>query len=310
MIQSAKSLLTACCSGFSLDVRYGRSRNEISELAEDFSTYRCVKQTHLPKNTRKSDYYDNDSGCDMVDLTLRAPMYLLSSASGESSSGAEWSDHGTLSDRHNSASEKTNGTDANSMDWIYPTQKLLKSSVNYHVLYLGYRECEQPSGQLAVNESNLILCCELDRSSRVVLRINAKNIKILHPQTDKTLRSFKINMVSFAAQDENTESVFSFITLEGRRQICHSFLCSSVRHAERILMALGQAFEVAFQLRNSSLTPRTNILRSPPSSLSGCSLSGSIPRSGTTCSSIRTSSATYANAPTLPTNQKTSYFYA
>ena len=69
-------------------------------------------------------------------------------------------------------------------------------------------KCEQPSGQLAVNESNLILCCELDRSSRVVLRINAKNIKILHPQTDKTLRSFKINMVSFAAQDENTESVF------------------------------------------------------------------------------------------------------
>ena len=104
-----------------------------------------------------SDYYDNDSGCDMVDLTLRAPMYLLSSASGESSSGAEWSDHGTLSDRHNSTSEKTNGTDANSMDWIYPTQKLLKSSVNYHVLYLGYREVRNEFASSLLNENiNLI----------------------------------------------------------------------------------------------------------------------------------------------------------
>ena len=76
----------------------------------------------------------------MLDLTLRAPMYLLSSASGESSSGADWSDHGTLSDRQMSHSDKAPGSDVQSMDWIYPTQKLLRSSVNYHVLYLGQRE--------------------------------------------------------------------------------------------------------------------------------------------------------------------------
>ena len=39
------------------------------------------------------------------------------------------------------------------------------------------------------------------------------------------------------------KSVRSFITLEKNRHICHSFLCSTIRHAERILMALGQAFE-------------------------------------------------------------------
>ena len=35
----------------------------------------------------------------------------------------------------------------------------------------------------------------------------------------------------------------SFITVDCSEYVCHSFLCSTVRHAERILMALGQAFE-------------------------------------------------------------------
>jgi len=291
MIQTAKHLLTACCSGLSFDIRYPPGRGEISELAEDFSTYRCVKRAELPKENRQSEFYDNcrDSAFDILELPLRAPMYLLSTCD------SEWSDNGTMS---GSGSERL--TDVQSMDWIYPTKKLLSGSVQYHVFYLGERECEHPSGQTAVNESNILLCSEFDeQTARVVLRINASSIKIIHPETDVILRRFQIHSVSFAAQDSNTETVFSFITLEKNRHICHSFLCSTIRHAERILMALGQAFEVAFQLRNSTLTPRTNANVSPPSSLSG-----SIPRSNrsaTTCSSLRTfNSNKYANAPTLP----------
>lgn len=71
-------------------------------------------------------------------------------------------------------------------------------------------QCEQPSGQGAVNESNIILCSEFDeQTARVVLRINASSIKIIHPENDGVLRCFQIHSVSFAAQDSNTETVFS-----------------------------------------------------------------------------------------------------
>ena len=63
---------------------------------------------------------------------------------------------------------------------------------------------------MVVNESNEILCSQFDEATaRVVLRINASTIKIIHPETDNIMRSFKIHSVSFAAQDSNTETVFS-----------------------------------------------------------------------------------------------------
>lgn len=287
MIQSAKHLLTACCSGLSVDVRYSNRRGEISELAEDFSSYRIAKGTELPTEQRDSQFYEG--AFDSLELPLRSPMYLIS---GESSSG-EWSENGTIS-----SSDRI-------IDWIYPTKKLLSSSVQYHVFYLGERECEQESGQAAVNETNILLCSEYDHeSTRVVLRINASNIKIIDPINDSVMKKFHIHAVSFAAQDSNTETVFSFITVErGGRLVCHSFLCNTIKHAERVLMALGQAFEVAYQLRNSSLTPRTNIRARSRNSVFG-SLSRTT-RSGTTCSSIKTCSSRYANAPTLP---KTTYW--
>ena len=37
----------------------------------------------------------------------------------------------------------------------------------------------------------------------------ASSIKIIHPETDVILRRFQIHSVSFAAQDSNTETVFS-----------------------------------------------------------------------------------------------------
>lgn len=67
----------------------------------------------------KSDLYD--SGFEGFDLPLRDPVHLLSS---DCTSDSE---NGTYS----AASE------TRQINWIYPTKRLLKGSVQYHVFYLG-----------------------------------------------------------------------------------------------------------------------------------------------------------------------------
>lgn len=251
MFQTAKHFLTACCT---TSHSFSRSRstddgdepeNGMSEPAEDFSTFKKAVNESIchqkDQSNVDSDLYD--SGFEGFDLPLRDPVHLLSS---DCTSDSE---NGTYS----AASE------TRQINWIYPTKRLLKGSVQYHVFYLGGTQCYSPSGQSIVNEVNRNIHSRkgLTFQRRVILRINASNIKIIDSYSENVKKSYLIDFVSFAAQDSNQGCIFSFITVDCSEYVCHSFLCSTVRHAERILMALGQAFEVAYQLRNSTITPPT-----------------------------------------------------
>jgi len=234
MLKSAKSLFSSCCSGF--DQRRN-SMEDITERTTDFSSFklhRPLRKTLPAENLvsfkSSSQLLLPDTPQDNLDLPLRSPHYLLSS----DSSMTESSENGTTI-----GSEKR-------LDWIYPTYRLLKSSVEYTVLYLGKEDCYGQSNQQAVNDCNASLMRNLCTAEKIRLRINATSISLVSDETDKIMKKFKVQSVAFAAQDTNLEFVFSFIVQEKRRFMCHSFKGSTNPHAERVLMALGQAFEGKF----------------------------------------------------------------
>ncbi|CBY07103.1 unnamed protein product [Oikopleura dioica] len=215
---------------------------DITERTTDFSSFkvqRPLRKTLPPENLvsfkSSSELLFPDPPQDYLELPLRSPHCLLSS----DSSTIEYSENGTTS-----GSEKQ-------LDWIYPTYRLLKSSVEYTVLYFGKEDCYGQSNQQAVNDCNSSLMRDQSSAEKIRLRINATSISLVSDETDKIMKKFKVQSVAFAAQDTNREFVFSFIVQEKRRFMCHSFKGSTNPHAERVLMALGQAFEVAFQLKKT-----------------------------------------------------------
>jgi hypothetical protein len=197
MIKTAKHLLTACCTTGS-----NKHRNEFqernydfnygSEAAEDFSAFRCAPlQPDAPNKINDLDSELYDSGFEGFDLPLRDPVHLLSSE--------------CTSDSENGTEKSENSSDK--FNWIYPTKRLLKSSVQYHVFYLGGTKCYSPHGQAVVNSVNQ----NLGRNwleTRVIVRINAQDIKIIDSYTDNVEQTFQIESISFAAQDSNHESLF------------------------------------------------------------------------------------------------------
>ncbi|CAG5103886.1 Oidioi.mRNA.OKI2018_I69.chr1.g985.t1.cds [Oikopleura dioica] len=277
MIKTARSLFSSCCSGF--DERQ-RSMEDITERTTDFSSFKLhrpfPRKTLPPENlvSCSSNLYLPDPPRDYLDLPLRSPYCLLSS----DSSTTEYSENGTTS-----GSEKQ-------LDWIYPTYRLLKSSVEYTVLYLGKEDCYGQSNQQAVTDCNTNLMREMSRPEKIRLRINATSICLVSDETDKVTKKFKVQNVAFAAQDTNLEFVFSFIVQEKRRYMCHSFKGSTNLHTERVLMALGQAFEVAFQLKKSKTRFST--------SDSGMNDDGSLPRNSD--SESECSFSAYPRRATLP----------
>ena len=71
-------------------------------------------------------------------------------------------------------------------------------------------KCYSPSGQSIVNEVNRNIHSRkgLTFQRRVILRINASNIKIIDSYSENVKKSYLIDFVSFAAQDSNQGCIF------------------------------------------------------------------------------------------------------
>ena len=73
-----------------------------------------------------------------------------------------------------------------------------------------FEKCYSPSGQSIVNEVNRNIHSRkgLTFQRRVILRINASNIKIIDSYSENVKKSYLIDFVSFAAQDSNQGCIF------------------------------------------------------------------------------------------------------
>ncbi|KAM9334538.1 ankyrin repeat and sterile alpha motif domain-containing protein 1B isoform 3-T3 [Symphorus nematophorus] len=141
--------------------------------------------------------------------------------------------------------------------WQHHPEKLIFQSCDYEAYYLGSMLVKELRG----TESTQDACAKMRVRSKksteqmkkvptIVLSVSYKGVKFIDATNKNIIAEHEIRNISCAAQDPEDLSTFAYITkdLKSSHHYCHVFTAFDVNLAYEIILTLGQAFEVAYQL--------------------------------------------------------------
>ncbi|XP_029011931.1 ankyrin repeat and SAM domain-containing protein 1A-like isoform X3 [Betta splendens] len=138
-------------------------------------------------------------------------------------------------------------------NWHHQPEKLIFESCAYEASYLGSMLIKELRG----TESTQDACAKMRRSTEqlkkvptIVLSITYKGVKFIDAAYKNIIAEHEIRNISCAAQDPEDLCTFAYITkdLQTSHHYCHVFSTVDVNLTYEIILTLGQAFEVAYQL--------------------------------------------------------------
>ncbi|XP_069612710.1 ankyrin repeat and SAM domain-containing protein 1A isoform X4 [Ranitomeya imitator] len=138
-------------------------------------------------------------------------------------------------------------------NWQHQPEKLIFDSCSYEASYLGSMLIKDLRG----TESTQDACAKMRKSTehmkkipRITLSISYKGVKFIDASNQNVIAEHEIRNISCAAQDPEDLCTFAYITkdLQTSHHYCHVFGTADVNQAYEIILTLGQAFEVAYQL--------------------------------------------------------------
>ncbi|XP_066559623.1 ankyrin repeat and SAM domain-containing protein 1A isoform X3 [Amia ocellicauda] len=138
-------------------------------------------------------------------------------------------------------------------NWQHQPEKLIFESCGYEANYLGSMLIKDLRG----TESTQDACAKMRRSTEqmrkvptIVLSITYKGVKFIDAANKNIIAEHEIRNISCAAQDPEDLCTFAYITkdLQTSHHYCHVFSTVDVNLTYEIILTLGQAFEVAYQL--------------------------------------------------------------
>ncbi|XP_024916188.1 ankyrin repeat and SAM domain-containing protein 1A isoform X4 [Cynoglossus semilaevis] len=140
--------------------------------------------------------------------------------------------------------------------WHHQPEKLILDSCGYEATYLGSMIIRDLRGI----ESTQDACAKIRKSkdSRkgpvVILSITYRGVKFIDAATKSIVAEHEIRNISCAAQDPDDLCTFAYITkdLKSGHHFCHVFSTVEVTQTYEIILTLGQAFEVAYQMAMQS----------------------------------------------------------
>ncbi|XP_072001566.1 ankyrin repeat and sterile alpha motif domain-containing protein 1B isoform X6 [Engystomops pustulosus] len=121
------------------------------------------------------------------------------------------------------------------------------------IKYLGSMLIKELRG----TESTQDACSKMRKSTEqmkkvptIILSVSYKGVKFMDAANKTIIAEHEIRNISCAAQDPEDLSTFAYITkdLKSNLHYCHVFTAFDVNLAYEIILTLGQAFEVAYQL--------------------------------------------------------------
>uniref|UniRef100_A0A7N5JKA4 Ankyrin repeat and sterile alpha motif domain containing 1B n=1 Tax=Ailuropoda melanoleuca TaxID=9646 RepID=A0A7N5JKA4_AILME len=91
---------------------------------------------------------------------------------------------------------------------------------------------------------------QMKKVPTIILSVSYKGVKFIDATNKNIIAEHEIRNISCAAQDPEDLSTFAYITkdLKSNHHYCHVFTAFDVNLAYEIILTLGQAFEVAYQL--------------------------------------------------------------
>ncbi|XP_006882122.1 PREDICTED: ankyrin repeat and SAM domain-containing protein 1A isoform X3 [Elephantulus edwardii] len=137
--------------------------------------------------------------------------------------------------------------------WHHQPEKLIFESCGYEANYLGSMLIKDLRG----TESTQDACAKMRKSTEhmkkiptIVLSITYKGVKFIDASNKNVIAEHEIRNISCAAQDPEDLCTFAYITkdLQTSHHYCHVFSTVDVNLTYEIILTLGQAFEVAYQL--------------------------------------------------------------
>ncbi|XP_029689817.1 ankyrin repeat and SAM domain-containing protein 1A isoform X4 [Takifugu rubripes] len=138
-------------------------------------------------------------------------------------------------------------------NWHHQPEKLIFESCAYEASYLGSMLIKELRG----TDSTQDACAKMRRSTEqmrkvptIVLSITYKGVKFIDAANKNIIAEHEIRNISCAAQDPEDLCTFAYITkdLQTSHHYCHVFSTVDVNLTYEIILTLGQAFEVAYQL--------------------------------------------------------------
>uniref|UniRef100_A0A672RNF2 Ankyrin repeat and sterile alpha motif domain containing 1A n=1 Tax=Sinocyclocheilus grahami TaxID=75366 RepID=A0A672RNF2_SINGR len=138
-------------------------------------------------------------------------------------------------------------------NWHHQPEKLIFDSCGYEANYLGSMLIKELRG----TESTQDACAKMRRSLEhlqkiptIVLSITYKGVKFIDAANKNIIAEHEIRNISCAAQDPEDLCTFAYVTkdLQSSHHYCHVFSTIDVNLTYEIILTLGQAFEVAYQL--------------------------------------------------------------
>uniref|UniRef100_A0ABD2XRP4 Ankyrin repeat and SAM domain-containing protein 1A n=1 Tax=Trichogramma kaykai TaxID=54128 RepID=A0ABD2XRP4_9HYME len=137
--------------------------------------------------------------------------------------------------------------------WRHQPKDLVTGNVIYVANYLGSTIVKELRG----TESSLKSIQKLKKVGRdprctpdITLSISFRGVRFLNTLTDEPICEHEIRNIHCACQDADDLTHFAYITKDHASQthFCHVFCVPTMDQATEIILTLGQAFEVAYQI--------------------------------------------------------------
>nr|XP_061802990.1 ankyrin repeat and SAM domain-containing protein 1A-like [Nerophis lumbriciformis] len=142
-------------------------------------------------------------------------------------------------------------------NWQHQPEKLIFESCAYEASYLGSMLIKELRGTESTQDACAKMRVSIQRSTEqmrkvptIVLSITYKGVKFIDAANKNIIAEHEIRNISCAAQDPEDLCTFAYITkdLQTSHHYCHVFSTIDVNLTYEIILTLGQAFEVAYQL--------------------------------------------------------------
>uniref|UniRef100_A0A3Q2XNQ3 Ankyrin repeat and sterile alpha motif domain containing 1B n=1 Tax=Hippocampus comes TaxID=109280 RepID=A0A3Q2XNQ3_HIPCM len=139
--------------------------------------------------------------------------------------------------------------------WQHHPEKLIFQSCDYEAYYLGSMLVKELRGTESTHDACAKMRVrksteQMKKVPTIILSVSYKGVKFIDATNKNIIAEHEIRNISCAAQDPEDLSTFAYITkdLKSSHHYCHVFTAFDVNLAYEIILTLGQAFEVAYQL--------------------------------------------------------------
>ncbi|RZC35761.1 ankyrin repeat and sterile alpha motif domain-containing protein 1B, partial [Asbolus verrucosus] len=141
------------------------------------------------------------------------------------------------------------GNNSIKSQWRHQPILLITGVVKYSANYLGSTNVIEFKGIESTKKSIQKVAKSKERSTEeITLSISYRGVKFINPITQNTICEHEIRNINCACQDSDSQCFFAYITKDGDCFYCHVFQTTSSEQATEIILTLGQAFELAYQM--------------------------------------------------------------